>query len=208
MKLFFTRHGKVASNDESLYNGVSEEPLTEEGKQQAENLAQRVANENIQSLISSDSQRAIQTARILQKKLNIELSLESCLKEINFGIFENKSFEYIKTNYRDIYEKRKQDKFKYRIPGGESYEDIYNRVTPLIYKLAEKNENVMIVTHATVIKILLYLLTKQTLQEIEKHVYKNTCLFEFELSLKNQKLSATPIIYNSISHLEGSESFK
>lgn len=201
MKLLFTRHGKVDSNDKKIYNGQTEEPLTIEGKWQAKKLAERLKTERVDQIISSGSLRAVQTAEIINESINTKITIEKNLKEIHFGIFENKSIQYIRDNYKEIYEKRKKDKFNYRLPDGESYKDIYDRVTPVIKKLAENSGTYLLVTHATVIKVLLYLLAKESLEDIEKRIYKNTCLFKFDAKMKGGELTVSPEIFNSTEHL-------
>ncbi|MGM5481991.1 MAG: histidine phosphatase family protein [Nanobdellota archaeon] len=201
MRLFITRHGKVSSNEKKLYNGVTCEPLTQEGIRQAKKLSKRLEKEHIEKIVSSSTKRAVQTAEIINQSLNKNIIIENNLKEINFGIFENKSFEYIKKNYRKIYEKRKKNKFKFRIPQGESYEDIFKRVKPIVLNLINNKKTGIVVTHATVIKVLLTWLTGKSLDEIEKSTYHNTCLFEFEVKIHNKEIKCEPKIYNSIVHL-------
>jgi len=57
---------------------------------------------------------------------------------------------------------RDQDKYHYRYPGGESYQDLVSRLEPVIMEL-ERQENVLVICHQAVMRgILAYFLNKSS----------------------------------------------
>jgi len=84
------------------------------------------------------------------------------LNEIDAGICEEMTYEEIQTKYPDEFALRDQDKFHYRYPKGESYEDLVARLEPVIMEL-ERQENVLVVGHQAVLRCLLaYFLDKSS----------------------------------------------
>ncbi|MFC1936538.1 histidine phosphatase family protein [Chloroflexota bacterium] len=81
------RHGESVGNLEHRFQGQAEYPLTETGRQQAEILAQRWLDEEIEfeRILSSPLARAKQTAEIIGSKLNLEIETDPLLKEVNNG---------------------------------------------------------------------------------------------------------------------------
>ena len=80
MKIYLIRHGRQNSR---LCN--VDVDLAEEGKQQARLVAERIKNWNIEKIYCSDLKRAMETAAIINETLNVNIVVESQLREIDFG---------------------------------------------------------------------------------------------------------------------------
>jgi 6-phosphofructo-2-kinase / fructose-2,6-biphosphatase 2 len=66
----------------------------------------------------------------------------------------------IQEKYPEDFRARDQNKFSYRYPRGESYEDLVARLEPVIMEL-ERQGNVLVVSHQAVMRCLLaYFLEK------------------------------------------------
>lgn len=83
------------------------------------------------------------------------------LKPIKFqGICEEMTYEEIQRKFPEEFTARDQNKFYYRYPRGESYEDLVARLEPVIMEL-ERQGNVLVVSHQAVLRCLLaYFLDK------------------------------------------------
>ena len=78
------------------------------------------------------------------------------------GICEEMTYEEIQEKFPAEFAARDQDKFHYRYPRGESYEDLVARLEPVIMEL-ERQENVLVVAHQAVLRCLLaYFLDKNS----------------------------------------------
>lgn len=64
------------------------------------------------------------------------------------------TYEEIKEKYPEDFKARDQNKFAYRYPRGESYEDLVARLEPVIMEL-ERQGNVLVVSHQAVLRCLL-----------------------------------------------------
>jgi 2,3-bisphosphoglycerate-dependent phosphoglycerate mutase len=83
----FLRHGESVGNAEERFQGQSDYPLTENGRLQAERLAERWVKEGLRLnlAISSPLGRARETARIIADALQIPLELDPVWMERNAG---------------------------------------------------------------------------------------------------------------------------
>ncbi|SCU88487.1 LADA_0E10462g1_1 [Lachancea dasiensis] len=79
------------------------------------------------------------------------------LDELSAGDCEGQTYAEIQANYPEEFEERLNDKLRYRYPGigGESYMDVINRLRPVITEIERIKENVLIVTHRVVARVLL-----------------------------------------------------
>lgn len=72
------------------------------------------------------------------------------------------TYEEIKEKFPEDFAARDLNKFAYRYPRGESYEDLVARLEPVIMEL-ERQANVLVVSHQAVLRCLLaYFLDKSS----------------------------------------------
>ncbi|KAL4226924.1 6-phosphofructo-2-kinase/fructose-2 [Mactra antiquata] len=148
--IYLTRHGESMMNLQGRIGGDSD--LSPRGMEYAKELAKFVANEKIPNLKvwTSELHRTIQTAQHIEAPK----AHWKALNEIDAGICEGFTYEEIAEKYPEEFAKRDQDKYHYRYPTGESYQDLVARLEPVIMEL-ERQENVMVVCHQAVARCLL-----------------------------------------------------
>ncbi len=154
MKIDFVRHGKTNYNENKFATGWDDPALNNDGILQAQYTAD-IISEKYTELYSSDLLRCKQTAEILNKKLGLEIKYDKRLRERNFGSLAGKNFnDFDKTGI--LKEKDKNQEYDYRIYGGESVEDVKNRVYSFIREILEnsKNKNILVVTSGGVVRFL------------------------------------------------------
>lgn len=126
--------------------------LTERGKAFAHRLAEYMAAERKRNLHvwTSSLQRTKDTGR------HIDAPKEEwkCLDEISAGVCEELTYERIAASYPTEFALRDADKYHYRYPKGESYEDLVARLEPVIIEL-ERQRDVLVVGHQAVLRCLL-----------------------------------------------------
>ncbi|KAG8147691.1 hypothetical protein E2320_022376, partial [Naja naja] len=99
----------------------------------ARSLGQFINDQNIKDLKvwTSQMKRTIQTAEALK----VPYEQWKVLNEIDAGVCEEMTYEEIQENYPLEFALRDQDKYRYRYPKGESYEDLVQRLEPVIMEL-------------------------------------------------------------------------
>lgn len=69
--IYFIRHGESQANLEGVYAGWNDTPLTDKGRDQARKAAESAKHLGIQKIISSDLERAYETAKIVADDIGI-----------------------------------------------------------------------------------------------------------------------------------------
>uniref|UniRef100_A0A8C5F2L7 6-phosphofructo-2-kinase/fructose-2,6-biphosphatase 1 n=1 Tax=Gopherus evgoodei TaxID=1825980 RepID=A0A8C5F2L7_9SAUR len=81
------------------------------------------------------------------------------------GVCEEMSYEEIQAHHPEEFALRDQDKYRYRYPKGESYEDLVQRLEPVIMEL-ERQENVLVICHQAVMRCLLAYFLDKSAEEL------------------------------------------
>lgn len=156
MICYLARHGK---DDDTVRGGWSQHSLTDEGKTQAEALANFVQSHDlgIKHIYSSDLLRAVQTAQPVAEKLHLPVIPMPEFREVNNGTLAGMKNELVAEKYPGLYWNTLD--WERRYPGGESPKDFYERISrawEVFQKMVlERNENVLLVTHGGVINVIL-----------------------------------------------------
>ncbi len=157
MRIILLRHVETRANADNKYIGHSNSEYTEKGKKQIEGILKFLSKESFERIYSSPLPRALKLAEMISYQQNCELLIEDSLKEMNFGIFEGKSYQEAMSEYKDEWKKWTDDYINYRIPDGECYLDLHQRVTTFIDSL--KGKSTLLLTHGGIIQtIITYLL--------------------------------------------------
>uniref|UniRef100_A0AAQ4S9D3 6-phosphofructo-2-kinase/fructose-2,6-bisphosphatase 2 n=1 Tax=Gasterosteus aculeatus aculeatus TaxID=481459 RepID=A0AAQ4S9D3_GASAC len=154
--IYLCRHGESDHNVDGRIGGDAE--LSPRGKQFARALRDFIEEHDLSDLKvwTSQLRRTIQTA----EELGVPYEQWKILNEIDAGVCEEMTYEMIQNSFPEEFALRDQDKYHYRYPGGESYQDLVQRLEPVIMEL-ERQGNVLVVCHQAVMRCLLaYFLDK------------------------------------------------
>lgn len=150
--IWLTRHGESVYNVTGLLGGDPE--LTSAGHHYARSLAkfldERCPDPDDVVIWTSSLKRAVQTAAPLGRPTWAWRALD----EIDAGVCDGMSYAQIQAQMPEEYEARRRDKFIYRYPRGESYQDIILRLDPVIIELERTRRPVMVIAHNAVIRAL------------------------------------------------------
>jgi broad specificity phosphatase PhoE/predicted kinase len=150
--ILLTRHGESMYNTNGCIGGDAD--LSPAGQRYAHVLADfldtRFPDPDSVVIWTSSLRRAVQTANPLGRR-----SLPwRALDEINAGICDGMTYEQIKQEMPSEYEARAHDKFRYRYPRGESYEDVIQRLDTVIIELERTRKPVLVIAHQAVLRAL------------------------------------------------------
>ncbi|XP_066930948.1 6-phosphofructo-2-kinase/fructose-2,6-bisphosphatase-like isoform X2 [Clytia hemisphaerica] len=149
--IYLTRHGESMLNLKGRIGGDS--GLSPRGVKYQQKLSDFIKEQNIPDLKvwTSTLKRTIQTASDVPA---ISKEQWHAIDELDAGICDNMTYEEIQEKYPEEFARRDQDKYHYRYPRGESYEDLVTRLEPVIMEL-ERQHNVLVVCHQAVMRCLL-----------------------------------------------------
>ena len=196
-KLFLIRHGTTDLNLEKRYCGFVDLGLNEQGKAQAGKLHQRLKEEKVFRVYSSDRKRAIETAKIIFKCIKIEKIPD--LREIHFGVFEGLTYKEILRKHPEVYKKWLDDPFGINIPNGEDLTDFKKRILRAFKKIIRLNEDktVAVICHGGVISMFMnYILESK---DFWGQIPKSASLSVIEYRDAQPKIR----LFNCTKHLDG-----
>ncbi len=145
-----TRHGESEFNVLGRIGGDS--PLSEAGRGYARTLASVVRARAGDDVVvwTSTLRRTIETAEVV----GLPYRQWRALDEIDAGVCDGMTYDEIAESMPLEYEGRQVDKFRYRYPRGESYQDVIQRLEPVIFELERERRPVLIIGHQAVLRAL------------------------------------------------------
>jgi 2,3-bisphosphoglycerate-dependent phosphoglycerate mutase len=202
LDLWLIRHGETIWNAEGRIQGQLDAPLSDLGVRQVQALAKRLTRKSFDTIYSSDSGRATQTAKILFPTR--DLLLDKRLREMHYGILEGKTRAEFTPEQEAAYLAYKRNPFYYQSPDaeGENWQTLSKRVNVWIESLPEDG-SVVAVTHGGVVRAALWWLVSQATSYKWNARIDNSSITRFALSSEQKVL----ITFNDAAHLEGLEDY-
>jgi 2,3-bisphosphoglycerate-dependent phosphoglycerate mutase len=145
--ILLARHGQSDWNAAKRWQGHADRPLTELGRRQAQELAARLAETELDAVYSSDLQRALETARIVAEAKGVDLHTDRGLREVDVGSWSGLTRAEAEKRFPEAYQRWLQGGEGW--PDGETYEHLRRRVTAAVYRIAAAHERgrVLVVAH-------------------------------------------------------------
>lgn len=196
--IYLARHGAIGKPGEGKrYIGQTDLPLSEEGRRQAEALAEKLRGISFSAIFCSDLRRSIDTAQMVGNLQGLNISATPEFREISLGQWEGLAFDAVRRQYPAQYEQRGRDIVHFRPPGGESFLDCARRVIPAFYDaIYSTRGDILIVGHAGVNRILLCQVLGKPMSELFDFEQDYCCVnrigcgdFSFELESGNENIS-------------------
>lgn len=155
-ELTFIRHGETDWNREQRFQGQIDVPLNATGHAQAQRLARSLAGESFDLLLSSDLQRARETAAPLAQSRTARSEAQPVWREQAFGVLESLSVAEIKSRHPDLWANWLRHDADFALPEGESVRRFHARVVGALRELVRLHEGrrLLIVTHGGVLDML------------------------------------------------------
>jgi broad specificity phosphatase PhoE len=158
-RLILVRHGETLANRAMRYIGSRDDALTEQGRAQAERIAESLSSLPLAAVYSSPRQRTHQTALPIAARHQKEVRMLDDLRESDFGSWEGLS-------RAEVMERSKQDAelllawerdTALAPPEGESLDAMYRRVFAALAHLSgvHPGQTLVLVSHVGPIKALL-----------------------------------------------------
>jgi len=156
-RLYLVRHGQVENFSEGTYNGHKDVDITELGVRQMEAVADRLKDENLAGVYSSDLIRTKRGADIIATEHGLIPESHSTLRELNVRSWEGLTANEIEEKFPGAFDEWWGNIADYRIPGGESIRNMSGRVIPALKKILSANygRSIVLVAHGAVNRAIL-----------------------------------------------------
>jgi phosphoserine phosphatase len=137
IKILLVRHGETSWNLEGRFQGRSDVPLNEKGKEQANALALALKGESLTAIYSSPLARAKETARRIKAfHPSAPLYEEEGLMEMDLGEFEGIEGPRWAAQYAEFRAAWKENPASVRMPGGEDLQEVQARAISALERIA------------------------------------------------------------------------
>ena len=141
---------------EDRFAGVTDVALSETGREQARQLAARLAHERIAAFYASPLGRTMETAQIIARPHGREVAAKDGLREISHGRWEGKTRAEVEALYAEEYSRWEADPFSFAPKGGETGLALTARALPALLEIvaAHPDAHVLVVSHKATIRLL------------------------------------------------------
>lgn len=182
MKIYFIRHGETLWNTLKIFQGSSNSPLTEKGREQAKKLGERLRNTEFSNFYSSPMGRTLETSQLIIGDRDIKIETIEEFKEISVGEMEGvprENFEgdYPKEFHNFFFNPKDYDPTPFK---GETYVSLLERVERGLKKITnnhKKEDIIVVVSHGITLKAIFKIIKNMSFDELgEVPVPQNTSL--------------------------------
>jgi broad specificity phosphatase PhoE len=182
IKIYIARHGETTWNVEGRIQGRSDPDLSPQGVAQSLALLEQLKDRPISAIYTSTLQRSILTAQPIAKFFALPIQKQPELDEIAFGIMEGVQIFSLNGELRKEWERFKENRFTYHIPGAENFTDVATRLKPFKEKILRdhRGQEILIIGHMIVNRFLIGMLLEYPLEEIQRVEQHNGCVYLVE----------------------------
>lgn len=154
MRLLLVRHGESEWNAAGRLQGQADPPLSKLGRRQAAHVAARLVDEGVDAIVSSDLERAYDTASALATGVGLEVIRRKDLREVDLGSWTGISREEVERENPELWRRWRIEGIE-GWDGGEKYADAMVRVGGAISALASEHldRTVVAVSHGGSIRL-------------------------------------------------------
>lgn len=212
--IILVRHGEATHHTQKLTGGWTDSLLTDKGKSQIRAAAVKLAldfdgyTDNLR-ILSSDLERAAQSARIFAEALNYDGKIEYCkfLREKNNGVAAGLTEEAAKKYFCRPATERELHHSNY--PGGETRQEFYERnINGLLSCTDLEKENLLIVAHKGTVQNIIFKWMGMDMQQVVDFNFSvDIAPASITILGKNKWHEHTIFRLNDISHLTQATGF-
>jgi 2,3-bisphosphoglycerate-dependent phosphoglycerate mutase len=164
-QLIAVRHGETAWNVERRLQGHRDIPLNAVGRAQSARLAQALADQPIDAIYASDSQRAVETASACAAPRGLPVNTDTGLRERGFGVLEGFTHDQIAERWPVEAERWRRRDVAWAAEGGETLLAFQARCVATLTQLAAAHagQTIAVFAHGGVLDMLYRAATHQAL---------------------------------------------
>ncbi len=138
MRILLIRHGETDWNRTHRFQGRSDLPLNQMGREQAHALALGLKDQSLTAIYSSPLVRAVETARLIGVfHPSVPFFKEGGLAEMDLGEFEGMEAEHWVAEHADFIEAWRETPATVRMPGGENLQEVQARAVSALERIAK-----------------------------------------------------------------------
>ena len=138
-RLVLVPAGATVWQEERRMVGNANLPLSEDGIAQSNRWAEQLGEDGLDVLCCSEDSPAVETAKIIAKKLKLRVRSDAGLAEINLGLWQGMQIVEIQKRHPKVYKQWLEQPESVTPPQGESIAQAQKRVSSAIKAIVKKN---------------------------------------------------------------------
>jgi broad specificity phosphatase PhoE len=148
-RLLLVRHGQSEWNAAGRIQGQIDIQLDKAGLQQAQRIADRLADETVAAIYSSPLQRAKVTANAIAVRFNLPVKLDPRLMEYDFGVISGSTWNDVVENHPEFASRWLEDPWAVPVTGSEGRVNFAARVMSAVQDMVAQHPaaQVVVVAH-------------------------------------------------------------
>jgi probable phosphoglycerate mutase len=150
--IYLARHGQTAYNLEGRFQGQQPIPLDQTGRAQAMDLAEHASTYGFRALWCSPLLRARETADVVAQRVGLEPKEDARLMETDAGDWTDRTFEEVRAENAELFDKFVAGDASFAFPGGESFAHQEERVEAALKDVERGPLPALVVCHGMVIR--------------------------------------------------------
>lgn len=181
--IYYVRHGETDWNAEQRFQGRRDIPLNALGRSQAiangKRLNQLIENPEEFDFVSSPLGRTRETMELIRYEMGLEkqgYQTDSDLAEMSYGDLEGVTISELEQKHSDLFKIRKDDRWHFQPPNGESLAMTKERITPFFKNITR---NTVVIAHGAVGRTVRHLLLNISLQDAGWFEFPQNKVFRF-----------------------------
>ncbi|KAJ2719580.1 hypothetical protein GGI07_005136 [Coemansia sp. Benny D115] len=215
VELILARHGETSANARQLLQGsLVNYPLNDLGRRQAAALADGMASEKIDWIVTSQLERAIETATCVAKyHPTVPFTKDARLNEISWGQMDGVDHATANPVLKPVVHQWNTGNHDAKIPGGESANECKERIldafADILRTAKDKGyKRVMVVIHGRIMRVIMATLVDRNLDTMERFTHTNCCYHRISTDITDAVPDARTMQFTATSidvrdHLKG-----
>ncbi len=157
LRLILARHGQTDANIRMAIDALPPGgPLTEQGRRQAEELAEQLATEPVAAVHASTALRAQQTARPVAERHGLDVTVVEGLHEVAVGDLEGRNDRESLRAFADVFTTwAREGDLSRAMPGGETGQQAVDRFTTALGGIVAGHQHgvLVVVSHGALLRL-------------------------------------------------------
>lgn len=198
-KVYLVRHAEAEGNQYRRIHGWYDSPLTRRGLAQAEAVGQRFRDIPLDAVYTSDLRRTRQTAQAVAGPKGLTPIIETDLREIHMGIYEDLPVGEAEYHHGSEYALFRAHSPLWAPAGGETFRQVQDRMVSAFFRLARRHrsETIALFSHKAALHTLQAALHGLSPQQFPSLPTQNTAVACYEVDGERFRV----LFENDFSHL-------
>jgi broad specificity phosphatase PhoE len=137
-RFILIRPGATDFDEQGRMKGCLDMPLSTTGRCQVEKIVAELADVEIDAIVSSPCESAVETANRLAQARGLKVRIVDCLRNLDHGLWHGKLIEEVRRTQPRVYKQGQDCPLHLCPPGGESIRQAQERVMKEINRLAKR----------------------------------------------------------------------